>query len=45
MDSIESNVETSAIRVSEGTDQLMQAERYQVRDQDTATHIILFSFV
>ena len=30
VDSIESNVETSAIRVNEGTDQLMQAERYQV---------------
>ena len=46
VDSIESNVETSAIRVSEGTDQLMQAERYQVRDhRATATHIILFSFV
>ena len=46
VDSIESNVETSAIRVSEGTDQLMQAERYQVRDRRaTATHIILFSFV
>lgn len=29
VDSIESNVETSAIRVNEGTDQLMQAERYQ----------------
>merc|ERR1711872_1078231 len=29
VDSIEANVETSAIRVSEGTEQLRQAERYQ----------------
>ena len=31
VDSIEANVETSSIRVSEGTEQLRQAERYQVR--------------
>merc|ERR1711936_282944 len=29
VDSIEANVETSSIRVSEGTEQLRQAERYQ----------------
>ena len=46
VDSIESNVETSAIRVNEGTDQLMQAERYQVRDQECFTNTInFFSFV
>ena len=31
VDSIEANVETSSIRVNEGTEQLRQAERYQVR--------------
>ena len=31
VDSIEANVETSSIRVSEGTEQLRQAERYQVK--------------
>ena len=31
VDSIEANVETASIRVNEGTDQLRQAERYQVR--------------
>ena len=30
VDSIEANVETASIRVNEGTDQLRQAERYQV---------------
>jgi len=29
VDSIEANVETASIRVGEGTEQLMQAERYQ----------------
>ena len=31
MDSIEANVETASIRVSEGADELRMAERYQVR--------------
>ena len=30
VDSIEANVETASIRVNEGTDQLRQAERWQV---------------
>ena len=30
MDSIEANVESSAVHVEEGADQLRQAERYQV---------------
>lgn len=45
VDSIEANVETSSIRVSEGTEQLRQAERYQVSTADlvhSVTDRILF---
>ena len=45
VDSIEANVETSSIRVSEGTEQLRQAERYQVSTADlvlSLTDRILF---
>ena len=44
VDSIESNVETSAIRVNEGTDQLMQAERYQVSYQALFCDTFYFVF-
>ncbi len=44
VDSIESNVETSAIRVNEGTDQLMQAERYQVSGQALFCDTFYFVF-
>ena len=43
VDSIEANVETSSIRVNEGTEQLRQAERYQVRPGTWLAEIILFS--
>ena len=40
VDSIEANVETSSIRVNEGTEQLRQAERYQVRPGTCLADII-----
>ena len=43
VDSIEANVETSSIRVNEGTEQLRQAERYQVRPGTWLAEIKLFS--
>ena len=39
VDSIEANVETSSIRVSEGTEQLRQAERYQVRTGEVVARL------
>ena len=44
VDSIEANVETSSIRVSEGTEQLRQAERYQVRvvTVSVSLHLLVF---
>ena len=44
VDSIEANVETSSIRVSEGTEQLRQAERYQVRTVTVSVllHLLVF---
>ena len=48
VDSIEANVESASIRVTEGTEQLRQAERYQVSDvlspSDNIVRIILFFF-
>jgi len=45
VDSIEANVETSAIRVNEGTEQLRQAERYQSKARKKKWIIALVGLV